>query len=176
MSEAAHGAGPASGPAMRLAEAPAKALSLVACLMLFTMMTITFLDVIGRYFFSSPLPSAYELVSLCMPAIIFCALPLANLREEHVTVDLLDGVTPGLVKRAQGVIVNLVVSGATGFVAWRLWVRSSDQARFSEVTEELFLPLWPFSLVMAVLCAVAALASLAAALAWASGARRRAET
>ena len=174
MADAAKDAGPASGPAMRFAEAPAKALSLIACLMLLTMMTITFLDVLGRYFFSSPLPSAYELVSLCMPAIIFCALPLANLREEHVTVDLLDGVTPGRLKRAQGVIVNLIVAGATCFLAWRLWVRSADQARFTEVTEELFLPLWPFSLVMATLSAVAALASFAAALAWASGARRRA--
>lgn len=164
-------AAPTSGEprVVRFAEAPARALSVVACVMLFAMMGLTFVDVIGRYFFASPLPAAYELVSLTMPAIIFCALPLANLREGHVTVDLMDGVLPDGAKRAQAVIVNLFAAAAIGFVAWRLAVRSHDQSRFFEVTDELYLPLWPFSAGMAALSAVACAASLAAA--WGAAAR-----
>ncbi len=158
--------GAAPGAALPAALRPARALALVACLMLFAMMVVTFADVVGRYFLSAPLPAAYELVSLGMPGIIFCALPLVNLREEHVTVDLLDHVTPPALRRLQGVVVNLVTAGAMAFLAWRLAIRASDQARYTEVTEALWLPLWPFSAGMAALSAVAAVAALAAAWAW----------
>lgn len=147
----------------------ARLLSLLACLFLFAMMAITFVDVLGRYLFASPLPAAYEIISLMMPALIFCALPLTVLREGHVTVDLLDAVIPGAVARVQAVIVNLVSAGAMGLIAWRLAVRSMDQRYYEEVTDELYLELWPFSAAMAALCAVATLALVANAWLGATG-------
>lgn len=144
------------GPSARL-------LALVACILLFAMMIIVFIDVLGRYLFLAPLPAAYELVSLIMPATIFCALPLTMLREGHVTVDLLDALIPPRLETLQRVVVNLISTGALALVAWRLWVRSIDQAEYGEITDALFLPLWPFSAGMSVLCAVAALAALATA-------------
>lgn len=148
-------------------------LSRIACLLLFAMMMFTFADVVGRYFFASPLPAAYEVVSLMMPALIFCALPLTVLREGHVTVDLLDSVIPRPVARVQAVIVHLVSAAALALISWRLVIRSMDQRYYEEVTDELFLELWPFSAVMAALCAVAALAALANAAFSASGRKTR---
>ena len=144
-------------------------LSRVACLLLFAMMLFTFADVVGRYFFANPLPAAYEIVSLMMPAIIFCALPLTVLREGHVTVDLLDAVIPRPVARVQAVIVHLLSAAALALISWRLAIRSIDQRTYEEVTDELFLELWPFSAAMAGLCAVAALAALANAALSATG-------
>jgi TRAP-type transport system small permease protein len=141
------------GPAARL-------LTVVSSLLLFAMMGVVFVDVIGRYLFLAPLPAAYELVSLLMPGIIFCALPLTVLREGHVTVDLLDSLVPRAVARIQGVLVNLFSAAALGLVAWRLWVLSGDQAEFDTVTDALFLPLWPFSVGMSALCVLAAVAAL----------------
>ncbi|MEM1049368.1 MAG: TRAP transporter small permease [Pseudomonadota bacterium] len=151
-----------SGLVYWLGEAPARLLSLIACVMLFFMMVLTFVDVAGRYLFASPLPAAYEIVAFTMPAIIFCALPLTNLREGHVTVDIFDSLVPNWWRRTQAILVNLVVAGATGFIAWRLAARSYDHFRFREVTDELWLPMWPFSTAMAVLCAIAAVVALAA--------------
>lgn len=136
-------------------------LSRIACLLLFAMMLFTFADVVGRYFFASPLPAAYEIVSLMMPAIIFCALPLTVLREGHVTVDLLDSIVPRAAARVQAVVVHLASAAALALISWRLVIRSMDQLTYEEVTDELFLELWPFSAVMATLCAIAALAALA---------------
>ena len=53
---------------------------------------------------------------------------------------------------------------ATLFLAWRLAWKSYDHYRFFGVTEELFMPLWPFSAIMAALAAIAALAFLANAI------------
>ncbi|MGB7180390.1 MAG: hypothetical protein WBD51_00545, partial [Burkholderiaceae bacterium] len=39
-------------------------------------------------------------------------------------------------------------------IGWRLGQRSMDHHRFDGATDELYLPLWPFSLFMAVLCVV----------------------
>ncbi|MEM8741864.1 MAG: TRAP transporter small permease [Pseudomonadota bacterium] len=145
----------------------ARLLGLLASLFLFAMMLLVFTDVMGRYLFASPLPAAYELVSLTMPAIIFCALPLTVLREGHVTVDLLDALIPRGARRVQGVLVSLISAGALGLVTWRLWVRSGDQALYEEVSDELYLELWPFSAGMAMLCAVATLAAVLNAGLWA---------
>ena len=140
---------------------PARVLAVVSCAFLFFMMIFTFADVLGRYLFNSPLPAAYEIISLVMPGVIFCALPLTNRREGHVTIDLLDPLTPNAVKLAQSVLVNLFAAGIILFVAWRLAWRSYDHSRFYGVTDELYLPLWPFSAAMAVLATIAALAFLA---------------
>jgi TRAP-type C4-dicarboxylate transport system permease small subunit len=144
-----------------LGHVPSQALGAVACFMLFGMMVLTFVDVAGRYLFSSPLPAAYEIISLIMPAIIFCALPYVGYRENHVTIDLLDTFLTPRVRRVQGVLVNLVSAAALGFISYRLFMRSYDHRRFDEVTDELFLNLWPFSLTMAVLAAIATLAFIA---------------
>ncbi|MEM8812470.1 MAG: TRAP transporter small permease [Pseudomonadota bacterium] len=147
----------ASGVAYWLGDLPSRALSVIACLVLFGMMVLTFVDVAGRYLFSSPLPAAYEIIAFMMPVIIFFALPLTNRNEGHVTIDLFDTFVPPVLRRIQAVFVNLFAAGATGFVSWRLAMRSYDHYRFDEVTDELYLNLWLFSLMMAVLAAVAAL-------------------
>lgn len=146
----------------------------VACIVLFSMMLLTFIDVMGRYVFLAPLPAAYEMISLMMPAIIFCALPMSMLRETHVTVDLLDSFVPSALVRVQGVVVNLVSAAALALVTWRLAIKTRDDFEFESVTDELLLLLWPFGLGMTVLCAIATFAAVINAWTYASGAKTRA--
>lgn len=150
-----------------------KVLAGIACIVLFAMMLLTFVDVIGRYLFLSPLPAAYEIISLMMPGIIFCALPLTVLRETHVTVDLLDAFIPARLARIQGVVVNLVSAAALALITWRLAVKGWEDRYYETVTDELLLLIWPFGLGMALLCAIATLAALTNAWSYVSGARAR---
>ena len=150
-----------------------KVLAGVACIVLFAMMLLTFADVLGRYVFLSPLPAAYEMISLMMPGIIFCALPLTMLRETHVTVDLLDAFIPSGLARVQGVVVNLVSAVALALVTWRLGVKAYEDRLYETITDELLLQIWPFGAGMTVLCAVATLAALVNAWTYASGAKIR---
>jgi TRAP-type C4-dicarboxylate transport system permease small subunit len=148
-------------------------LAFLACVILFAMMLLTFVDVIGRYLFLSPLPAAYEIVSLMMPAIIFCALPVTVMREGHVTVDLLDSFIPSPVARIQGVFVNLVTAAALGLLTWRLAVKAIEDRYYENVTDELFFLIWPFGTGMAILCAIATLAALINAWQYAAGRKIR---
>ena len=99
-----------------LGHLPSQALGVISCFLLFAMMMLTFIDVGGRYVFSSPLPAAYEIISLVMPGIIFCALPFVGHREMHVTIDLLDDFLTPAVRRWQGVFVNLFSAAVLAFV------------------------------------------------------------
>lgn len=146
-----------------LGDLPARILGVISCIALFAMMLVTFIDVLGRYFFASPLPAAYELISLIMPAIIFCALPTVNLTEGHVTIDLLDNLVPQAIRRWQAFFVNLIAAAALAMIAWRLFVLSQDHHEFDGVTDELYLPLWPFSATMGLLCVIAAITMVVAA-------------
>jgi TRAP-type C4-dicarboxylate transport system permease small subunit len=124
------------------------------------MMLLTFVDVTGRYIFNSPLPALHEIISFMMPGLIFCILPLVCSKEEHVTIDLLDAFVPKRVKRLQAIFVNLISSGAMFFLAWRLAEKSATHFEYGEVTDDLYLILWPFSLLIAALSAIAAIALL----------------
>ena len=74
----------------------APALGALAALVLFAMMMLTCVDVIGRYFFSRPIFGGFELTEMMLAAMIFLGLPLVTLRNEHVTVDVLDSDHAGL--------------------------------------------------------------------------------
>lgn len=164
--------GPKRTLAFWLGTLPSRALAVVSCLTLFMMMALTFVDVGGRYLFNNPLPALAEIISFMMAALVFGALPMVCFYEGHVTIDLLDAFVPQRMKRVQGFLVNLVAAGAMVFIAWRLWDKSMDHLRFGMATDELLLPLWPFSMGMSFLSVIAAIAQFAAAVAYAIGVRK----
>lgn len=154
-----------------LGSVPVLTLAFVSCVVLFAMMVLTFVDVVGRKF-GNPVSGANEVISLMMPALVFCILPLVNMREGHVTIDLLDKFVPTGVKRVQAVLVSLLSAGAMALIAWRLYVKAASHLEFNEATDDLVLSLWWFSGGASVLAAVATVALIANMINYLIGARR----
>lgn len=132
----------------------------IAALILFTMMLLTCGDVFGRYFLNKPIYGAFELTETLMAGLIFMGLPLVTLRQEHVTVDVLDPITSDAVLRVQHVIASLIACVATGYLAWRLSFRGMNLVNAGETTAQLKLPLGYLAYGMSVLMAVTALCFL----------------
>lgn len=86
---------------------------------LFALMALTCIDVAGRYLFNSPVWGAFELTEMMLAALIFAALPLVSLRNEHVTVDLFDPMTPDWLLRVQHVVACVIGVVSTAYLAWR---------------------------------------------------------
>jgi TRAP-type C4-dicarboxylate transport system permease small subunit len=101
---------------------------------------------------------------MLLAALIFCGLPMVTLRGEHVTVDLLDAVTPGWLFRAQHVAACLISFVATCYLAWRLWVRAVAMDAAGETTAQLKFKIAYLTYAMSVLMALTALALLIFAL------------
>ncbi len=135
-------------------------LGAVAAVILFTMMMLTCVDVVGRYFLSQPVRGAFELTEVLLACLIFTGLPLVTLRQEHVTVDVLDGVTPDWLLRIQHVIASVIACGATAYLAWRLWLRGGTMLASGETTAQLKLTLGYLTFGMSVLMALTAIAFL----------------
>ncbi len=130
------------------------ALGLVTAGVLFCLMLLTCADVVGRYFFNEPVTGAFELTELLLAATIFCALPLVTLREQHVTVDLLDDFTPDWLLRVQHVAACSVGALALSVLTWRLWVRGDTFLEAGQTTAVLKLKLAPVAYGMSVLLAL----------------------
>ncbi len=135
-------------------------LGVIAAVVLFVLMVLTCADVIGRYFFSSPVFGAFEITEMLLASLIFLGLPLVTLRNEHVTVDVLDPITPDRMFRMEHIIACMVGFVSTGYLAWRLLVRAMNMDAAGETTAQLKFKLAYLTYSMSALMALTALALL----------------
>jgi TRAP-type C4-dicarboxylate transport system permease small subunit len=138
----------------------APALGAVAAVVLFAMMVLTCSDVVGRYFLSHPIYGGFELTEMLLAALIFAGLPLVTLRDGHITVDLLDPIIPDWLFRLQHIVASTVAMLATGYLAYRLWLRAMNMFAAGETTAQLKFKLAYLTYAMSVLMALTALALL----------------
>lgn len=116
---------------MRWANAVAALLS-GACI--FAMMLVGAGDVIGIYFFNSPIPGAFELTEILMVAGVFLAVSLAQARKQHVRVEVLVGVLPPHLQEVLlrlGYAMTAVFFGLIAWVGWSVAVNSYAVGEFS---------------------------------------------
>ena len=135
-------------------------LEIVAALTLFTLMAITCVDVAGRYFFNSPLHSATELTRILMAIVVFCGLPVACMREEHITVDLLDSFSPKFVINFRQATMNLIAALAMSGVAWRVCALAERAQEYGDTTEFLQIPVQYITFFISIMSGVTAFALL----------------
>jgi TRAP-type C4-dicarboxylate transport system permease small subunit len=140
--------------------AVAPILGAVAAVVLFGLMALTCVDVVGRYFLSHPVYGAFEITEMALAALIFAGLPLVTLRNEHVTVDVLDPITPEWMFRIQHVVACAVGFLSTGYLAWRLWLRALSMDAAGETTAQLKFKLAYLTYAMSILMALTAVALL----------------
>lgn len=122
------------------------------------LMLLTCADVAGRYFFNSPVWGAFELTEMMLAALIFAGLPLVSLRDDHVTVDLFDPVTPDWLFRIQHIAACVVGVLCTAYLAYRLWIRGGNMIAAGETTAQLKITLGWLTYAMSVLMALTAVA------------------
>jgi TRAP-type C4-dicarboxylate transport system permease small subunit len=135
-------------------------LGYVAAVVMFCLMLLTCADVVGRYFLNRPVWGGFELTEMLLAALIFAGLPLVTLRDDHVTVDLFDPITPDWVFRVQHVIACAIGAGCTAYLAWRLWLRAEQLDRAGETTAVLKIELAWLGYSMSVLMGFTAVALL----------------
>jgi len=140
------------------------ALTYPVAAVLFFMMALTCVDVVGRYLLNTPVAGGFELTEVSLAALIFLALPLVTLRNDHVVVDLFDRVTPDWLLRIQHVVASLVSAACAGYLAWRLWLRAVQMAAAGETTAVLKIKLGWLVYGMSALMALTAVAMLLVAL------------
>ena len=123
-----------------------------ANLLLCTMVIVTCIDVVGRYFLSAPLLGAHELITLAMGVMIFLGLPLVTITREHLTVDLASNYLGPIGRRVQQVIVNAVAAFTLILFSYLLILHGVGLSEDLMTFQDFEIEQAPFSFLMAIMC------------------------
>jgi TRAP-type transport system small permease protein len=129
--------------------AAARFLTRVAAVFLLGMVAINVVDVGLRESINAPIFGTHEIVVVMLAAVAFLAIPEVFLREQHITIELIDQVIP---ERAVGWLRAVGSLLALVFVAMlaRYMVQPAlDYLKFGDITMDLGIPLiWQACLVL----------------------------
>ncbi len=143
-----------------IARAVRQAIAAVLVTSLGAMVLLTFVDVVGRRLFNTPVFGANDLTEHLMAVIVFAGMPLLTAQREHLSIDLLDAwlLRPGLWWWHKA--VDVLVAGVLGLMAWQYALAVSEALAISEVSPALTIPrAWMYAF-MALTSAVAAVSAL----------------
>ncbi len=109
-------------------------------LMLFAMVALTFVDVLGRRLFNTPVFGANDITEHLMAVIIFAGLPLLTSQRGHLSIDLFDKwlLTPGwrLWHRA----VDVLIAAVLALIAFEYYQAIDEARQINEVSQALLIP------------------------------------
>jgi len=129
--------------------AAARFLTRVAAVFLLAMMMINVVDVGLRSTINAPIFGTYEIVEFMLAAVAFLAIPEAFLRDQHITIELIDQVVPPRVVDALRAFGTLAALVFVGLLAWHMIQPARDYIEFNEITMDLQLPLiWKAALII----------------------------
>lgn len=134
---------------------------IVASILLFFLMVITFIDVIGRNFLNHPLPGGSELTEIVLAGSIFFLLPSVAFRGDHIVVDLIDVIRTPLLDFIRKLLVGILGGGLFALIAWRLWILGGMALGYADRSPTLGIPLAPVLYAMSVLAGITALCFVA---------------
>ena len=107
---------------LRTVEGVDRVLSVVLCVIVFAMMFMTFSDVVGREVFDAPISVAPELTTIGLAAMVYLGLPSVSVRNEHITISLLENLFRGQLQRIKKTVVALLLAFLSAALAWQLWL------------------------------------------------------
>lgn len=133
-------------------------LGVLCAAILFGLMLITFVDVVLRYGFSSPLGGAFDLTEVLLVLLVFSGLPIVSLRGMHIATDLIDRFLPPRAARVLDAAIQVLWIVCLGGVCRMVWVKAARLAEDRAVTAVMELPLGALAYAIAALLLVTALA------------------
>ena len=111
----------------RLAMTVSRFISNLAGIAVLWIIAVTCVDVIGRYFFNSPLYAGAEMVQVSMAFVIFFSLPGMFFKNEHIIVDLF----PFFKKGYLGWVLGTIFMAITAYCNWIIAGKTYSYAKRS---------------------------------------------
>ena len=137
-----------------------KGLGYISSVVLFALMCLTVADILMRKFLNHSILGTVELTELMMIVIVFFALGWSEMKDAHIKVDVF---TSRLKRQTQ-----TLLDTATQFLGFLLFAfmtvsvlrHGLNMQRVGEVTQDLWIPKYPFLYLTALGCAILSLTLL----------------
>lgn len=137
-----------------------KIMSKISWAVLFLMMLLTITDVVLRKTLSQSILGTVEITEFMLVIVIFFALANTEIINGHVKVDLVMSRFSGRVQGFVDMITQFVCFILSVLITWSTLIYSEEMRASAEVTQDLWIPIYPFIYVVALGSAVLALTLL----------------
>jgi len=122
----------------------------IGLVVLLLMMFLTVGDVIGRYFFSMPIPGTFEVTNLMLALLVFLTLGYTQLKKGHISIDV---IMLRLAPRTQAIIDSVTYLASLVLFCLVIWQTALHAKRLyigHEVSGILSWPIYPFIILAAI--------------------------
>jgi TRAP-type C4-dicarboxylate transport system permease small subunit len=116
--------------------------ALAGCVALAVCALVTVVSVLGRFFFSAPIPGDIEIVALLMGAGVSLCLPYCQIKRGNVVVDIFTHNAPPRVRIALDLLGCLSIALIGAILAWRMGLGGIELRSSADETMVLRLPTW----------------------------------
>jgi TRAP-type C4-dicarboxylate transport system permease small subunit len=124
-------------------------LARIASAALVLIAAVTFVDVVGRYFFQAPFAFSVELTQLAMAIVVYFGVGLVTHEDAHISADIVTLRLPPRLRSLFALAMNLLTAVFIVLVVWRLWVHAGYLRSKGDTTMVWTVPLWPFAYAVA---------------------------
>ncbi len=138
----------------------ADALAAVGAVSLAGIFVLVLAAVVMRYIWDKPFNFTEELSGLLMTLAVFTLLPATVLRELHIRVTVLSGLTRGLLQRVVFVLGQLILLAFCAVFLREVWAITEFTYKLGLKSEQSRLPLSPFLILATASVALMAVAGL----------------
>lgn len=115
----------------------------VAAVMLAAITILIVASAIGRYFFTMPIPDAFDLSRLFIGAAIMWGFASVGYRGSHIKVELFAEMMPARVQRVVNLFAWSVLLTFTALLCWKMLARVLSAQASGEATMDLRIAAWP---------------------------------
>ncbi|WP_425051686.1 TRAP transporter small permease [Psychromarinibacter sp. S121] len=112
----------------------------IAAIALFSLMCMTFADVLLRSALDNPIEYASELTRIFLAVIVFASLPAVSWNGGHIVVDLMDPLFSRRMARVRDVLIDLACGILLFWPAMRVLDLAERSREFGDVTEYMGFP------------------------------------
>jgi TRAP-type C4-dicarboxylate transport system permease small subunit len=135
-----------------------KGLGYIASITLLALMCLTVADILMRKFMNYSILGTVELTELMMVVIVFFTLGFSEMKDAHIKVDIFTSKLKPPTRILLDVITQLVASLLFAFMTVSVLRHALSMQRVGEVTQDLWIPKYPFLYLTAFGCAVLSIA------------------
>ena len=106
-------------------------------------------DVVGRYFFNSPVKWTYELSQILLAIIVFLGWAYTLYEDKHTTIGLVYSRFPPKVKKTADIFTRLLALIVFALITWQAVAWAIVYIKANRHLSGIFLPLYPFQMLVA---------------------------
>lgn len=118
------------------------------------MMFLTFIDVLLRYVFNSPLTGSIELTEFMMVILFSFSVSYTALKKGHIRVDFLFGYFSQKVNRVLDMFSYAIATILCILLCWQVFINGQAMYASKQTSPLLFIPIYPFIFLMVIGCAL----------------------